>query len=259
MTPISSRRSCPLTPQKSSREAPTRCAPSPPRRPGQLHHRRTAGLDQEYVPDVGDPVRKLGASALSTASLEAAGAPTPRGGVPLIGGDGDVMPSFGEEEPFVPRFEPLGGVVPAPVPTVSFTTPKPHDAARFAALRRRNSRGRRPGLRAQRRVPRHAASFARATRRRTPTRRRPSPRPQPHARGRRSIQPRSSSSTASPSVSRSVRSARRPPEPDAAPTMPRQATPSCQTAPSWEGIIGGRVREYPRLLRRTRSTPRFRR
>jgi hypothetical protein len=80
---------------------------------------------QEYVPDVADPVRQLGASALSTASLEAAGAPTPRGGVPLLSGDGDAVPSFGDEEPFVPRFEPFGGVVAAPVPTVSFTTPTP--------------------------------------------------------------------------------------------------------------------------------------
>ena len=80
---------------------------------------------QDYVPDAPDPVRQLGASALSTASLEAAGAPTPRGGVPLIGVEREGMPSFGEEEPFVPRFEPLGRVVPAAVPTVSFTTPKP--------------------------------------------------------------------------------------------------------------------------------------
>ncbi len=79
----------------------------------------------EYVPDAPDPVQRLAASALSNASLEAAGAPTPRGGVPLVGGAGDPMPSFGEEEPFVPRFEPFGGVVAAAVPTVSFTTPKP--------------------------------------------------------------------------------------------------------------------------------------
>ena len=80
---------------------------------------------QEYLPDVPDPVRQLGASALSVASLEAAGAPTPRGGLPMVGSERDGVPWFGEEEPFVPRFEPFGGVVPAPVPTVSFTSPKP--------------------------------------------------------------------------------------------------------------------------------------
>ncbi len=85
----------------------------------------TADATQEYVPDPVDPVRQLGAAALSTASLEAAGAPTPRGGVPIARGDAENVPSFGEEEPFVPRFEPLGGVVPAPTPSVSFTTPKP--------------------------------------------------------------------------------------------------------------------------------------
>lgn len=85
---------------------------SPPSKPG-------------YLPDAPDPVRQLAASALSNASYEAAGAPTPRGGIPRIGSDGDPIPSFGTEAPFVPRFEPFGGVVPAAVPTVSFTTPKP--------------------------------------------------------------------------------------------------------------------------------------
>ncbi|NYI42558.1 hypothetical protein [Demequina lutea] len=83
------------------------------------------GSTQEYIPDAADPVRRLGESALSTASLEAAGAPTPRQGVPLSGGDRGAVPSFGEEEPFVPRFEPFGGAAPAPLPTVSFTTPSP--------------------------------------------------------------------------------------------------------------------------------------
>ena len=83
---------------------------------------------QEFTPDIPDPVKELGASALSTASLEAAGAPTPRAGIPLVGGLRNQMPSFGDDAPFVPRFEPQGGLVPAPVPTVSFTTP--HAAAR---------------------------------------------------------------------------------------------------------------------------------
>lgn len=81
--------------------------------------------DQEFTPDAGDPVKMLGASALSTARLEAAGAPTPRAGVPLAFSGGDNVPSFGEEQPFVPRFEPLGGVVPSAVPSVSFTEPTP--------------------------------------------------------------------------------------------------------------------------------------
>jgi hypothetical protein len=98
---------------------------APPETPGAQTFSESQRSTQEYVPDVADPVRQLGASALSTASLEAAGAPTPRGGVPLISGDGDVVPSFGDEEPFVPRFEPFGGVVAAPLPTVSFTTPTP--------------------------------------------------------------------------------------------------------------------------------------
>ncbi len=98
----------------ASPEASDAATPTPPQRPA-----------QDDVPDGTDAVRQLGASALSMASLEAAGAPTPRGGVPLIGSERHGMPSFGEEEPFVPRFEPFGGVVPAAVPTVSFTTPMP--------------------------------------------------------------------------------------------------------------------------------------
>ena len=98
---------------------------APPETPEAQTFAESQDSHQDYVPQVVDPVRQLGASALSTASLEAAGAPTPRGGVPLISGDGDVVPSFGDEDPFVPRFEPFGGVVPAPVPTVSFTTPMP--------------------------------------------------------------------------------------------------------------------------------------
>jgi hypothetical protein len=99
--------------------------PETPETPETHSFSESQGSTQEYVPDVADPVRQLGASALSTASLEAAGAPTPRGGIPLLSGDGGAVPSFGDEEPFVPRFEPFGGVVAAPVPTVSFTTPTP--------------------------------------------------------------------------------------------------------------------------------------
>ncbi len=98
---------------------------APPETPEAQTYAESQDSPQEYVPDVADPVRQLGASALSTASLEAAGAPTPRGGIPLMGVDGDVVPSFGDEEPFVPRFEPFGSALPAVVPTVSFTTPMP--------------------------------------------------------------------------------------------------------------------------------------
>ena len=80
-------------------------------------------MPSEFTPEVIDPVKELGASALATASLEAAGAPTPRTGIPVVGGAHSPIPSFGDSEPFVPQFEPMGGVRPASVPTVSFTTP----------------------------------------------------------------------------------------------------------------------------------------
>src|SRR5690606_22753469 len=98
-----------------------------------------------------DPVRDLGASAISTASLQAAGAPTPASGIPLP--DVDDVPDFGADEPFVPRFEPplgAGGTAgaagaaaaasaaagaaagipapestPTPTPSVSFQPPAP--------------------------------------------------------------------------------------------------------------------------------------
>jgi len=108
-----------IQPQASDESAAY--APSWEREPEAQSEETSAS--QEYAPEASDPVKQLGASALSTASLEAAGAPTPRAGIPVVGGEDRQMPSFGEEEPFVPRFEPLGGVVPAPVPTVSFTTP----------------------------------------------------------------------------------------------------------------------------------------
>ena len=55
-----------------------------------------------------DPVHRLGDSAVASASLSAAGAPTPLGGVPLATSDGSMTtPSFGEDSPlFTPSFAP---------------------------------------------------------------------------------------------------------------------------------------------------------
>lgn len=69
---------------------------------------------EPIAPETGpsqDPVRMLGASAVATASVSAAGgrsATTPTGGSPLD------VPSFGEQAPFVPRFEPVSGPVTPP-------------------------------------------------------------------------------------------------------------------------------------------------
>ncbi len=80
-----------------------------------------------------DPVRDLGASAVSAASLQAAGAPTPPSGVVMP--EFDDVPDFGSDEPFVPRFEPPASAAatpasspvptPAPTPSVSFQPPAP--------------------------------------------------------------------------------------------------------------------------------------
>lgn len=80
-----------------------------------------------------DPVRDLGASAVSAASLQAAGAPTPASGIAMP--DFDEVPDFGADKPFVPRFEPPPGIAsappaiavptPAPTPSVSFQPPAP--------------------------------------------------------------------------------------------------------------------------------------
>ncbi len=72
-----------------------------------------------------DSVRQLGASAVSNASLQAAGAPTPTTGVPRVREYEDEFPSFGDEEPFVPRFEPSAGTT----PTVSFAEPAPRTSS----------------------------------------------------------------------------------------------------------------------------------
>ena len=73
-----------------------------------------------------DPVRDLGTSAVSAASLQAAGAPTPASGIPLS--ELEDVPDFGADEPFVPRFEPPSGYVaapPAPAPFAPVATPTP--------------------------------------------------------------------------------------------------------------------------------------
>lgn len=80
----------------------------------------------EIHPEAADPVRRLGESALSTANLQAAGAPTPSHGVPRVNDD-EQLPDFGEDEPFVPRFEPMGGGTPAGNPSVSFQEPAPRE------------------------------------------------------------------------------------------------------------------------------------
>ena len=76
-----------------------------------------------FAPAPPDSVRQLGASAVSNASLQAAGAPTPTGGIPHVDGQDDSFPSFGDEEPFVPRFEPPLREAPPQPPSVSFAPP----------------------------------------------------------------------------------------------------------------------------------------
>ncbi len=60
-----------------------------------------------------DPVHRLGDSAVASASLSAAGAPTPLGGVPLAEPEHAIAaPSFGEEVPlFTPTFAPEEAVI----------------------------------------------------------------------------------------------------------------------------------------------------
>ncbi|HZL80713.1 MAG TPA: hypothetical protein VFC06_02045, partial [Demequina sp.] len=83
--------------------------------------------EREFSPAPTDSVRQLGASAISNASLQAAGAPTPISGVPRVPEHENEFPSFGDEEPFVPRFEPSASTtpMPTPTPTVSFAEPAP--------------------------------------------------------------------------------------------------------------------------------------
>ena len=81
--------------------------------------------EKEFSPAPTDSVRQLGASAISNASLQAAGAPTPISGVPRVPEHENEFPSFGDEEPFVPRFEPSVSTMPTPTPTVSFAEPAP--------------------------------------------------------------------------------------------------------------------------------------
>lgn len=85
-----------------------------------------------FQPEPADPVRELGASAVSNASLQAAGAPTPTNGVPMPGEE--TLPAFGEEQPFVPRFEPVAGVTPADRPSVSFQAPAPRPVSPLSDL-----------------------------------------------------------------------------------------------------------------------------
>lgn len=60
----------------------------------------------EFSPAPTDSVRQLGESAISNASLQAAGAPTPLSGIPRVDDQDEPFPSFGDDQPFVPRFEP---------------------------------------------------------------------------------------------------------------------------------------------------------
>jgi hypothetical protein len=63
-----------------------------------------------------DPVRLLGATAVTAASLDAAGARTPASGIPLPVG-ADALPTFGLNEEFIPRFEPESPLGPVGAPT----------------------------------------------------------------------------------------------------------------------------------------------
>lgn len=78
-----------------------------------------------------DPVRALSETAIANAALAAAGAPVSGVGTASSTPNGEVaqhelVPAFGEESPFVPRFEPLGGT-PTETPHVSFN-PTPASA-----------------------------------------------------------------------------------------------------------------------------------
>ncbi|WP_291382529.1 hypothetical protein [Demequina sp.] len=81
-----------------------------------------------------DPVWQLGASAISNASLQAAGAPTPTSGVPRVSASEETFPSFGDEEPFVPRFEPATRPLSPQTPSVSFTEPAPRPSSPLSEL-----------------------------------------------------------------------------------------------------------------------------
>ena len=100
---------------------PTESPSTPSRSPGSPD---TPDATQ-FSPAPADSVRQLGASALSNASLQAAGAPTPMGGVPRADDNSDSFPEFGEEEPFVPRFEAPAREDPPQTPSVSFAAPTP--------------------------------------------------------------------------------------------------------------------------------------
>jgi hypothetical protein len=80
----------------------------------------------EPADDVIDPVRLLGESAVTAASLDAAGAPTPTVGIPLPVPVPDALPTFGAEEEFVPRFEPDTPGVPTagPAPSAGLAVPE---------------------------------------------------------------------------------------------------------------------------------------
>jgi hypothetical protein len=92
-----------------------------------------ASGEREFSPAPTDSVRQLGASAITNASLQAAGAPTPLTGIPHVSDDEDVYPSFGDEEPFVPRFEPSPSATPTPTPTPTAPpTPAPTPTVSFA-------------------------------------------------------------------------------------------------------------------------------
>ena len=87
-----------------------------------------------FSPAPADPVRQLGASAVSTASLQAAGAPTPAGGIVHVEGPEGAIPSFGDDEPFVPRFEPPARETPPQTPSVSFTSPTSRRLSELSSL-----------------------------------------------------------------------------------------------------------------------------
>lgn len=74
-----------------------------------------------------DPVRMLGASAVTTASLSAAGGRAPSGtnvGSPLE------VPNFGDQAPFVPRFEPVSAPGQPLVPGAATSPSQPTPPAR---------------------------------------------------------------------------------------------------------------------------------
>jgi hypothetical protein len=68
-----------------------------------------------------DAYRLLGASAVANATLSAAGAPTPMGGLPKLNPHESDIPLYGEDtEAFVPRYEPAVGMSETREPTHAF-------------------------------------------------------------------------------------------------------------------------------------------